>query len=104
MQLLICISAISQAPGAVSCDETDASSPIIVTWSSPDDKLNPANWSTARKMAITVLVSLIGLSVIAALAIDACGLPQYTEHFSTSKVVGSLATGESGSYPYRSLL
>lgn len=89
----------------VARDETDTSSPIIVTWSSPDDKLNPANWSTARKVAMTGLVSLIGLSVTAASAIDACGVPQYTEEFNTSEVVGSLATGESGPYSflYRSL-
>ncbi|KAK9364944.1 MFS general substrate transporter [Lipomyces kononenkoae] len=66
-----------------------------VNWSGPDDDLNPANFSVARKAFMTALVSLIGVSVTAASAIDACGIVEYTEEFKTSEVVGSLRTGSS---------
>ncbi|KAE8381342.1 MFS general substrate transporter [Aspergillus bertholletiae] len=75
---------------------TENSSPVptlIVDWSGPDDQLNPANWSVARKVFMTALVSLIAASVTAASAIDACGIVQYTEEFETSEVIASLATG-----------
>ncbi|KAF9888557.1 hypothetical protein FE257_008488 [Aspergillus nanangensis] len=48
---------------------------IMVDWASPDDPLNPANYS-------------VGPS-----AIDAAGVVQYSKEFNVSGVVGSLATG-----------
>lgn len=43
---------------------------------------------------MTFLVSLLAFSVTAASSIDACGVPQYSEDFNVSEVVGSLATGK----------
>lgn len=68
---------------------------IIVGWDGKSDPLNPANYSTPRKLSMTLLVSLIAVSVTAASAIDACGVKQYSEYFDVSEVVGSLATGKS---------
>ncbi|KAE8388617.1 major facilitator superfamily domain-containing protein [Aspergillus alliaceus] len=76
----------------VSSDETSCDSVIHVGWAGPDDKLNPVNWSVARKVFMTVLVSLIGVCVTAASTIDAAGVSQYIEEFNTSEVVGSLTT------------
>ncbi|KAL4901483.1 hypothetical protein BDW74DRAFT_181774 [Aspergillus multicolor] len=66
--------------------------PILVDWDGPDDPFNPANQSTAKKLVMTLLVSLIALAVTAASAIDACGVRDYSAHFQVSEVVGSLAT------------
>lgn len=70
---------------------------ILVQWSEFDADLNPANFSHTMKVALTAFVSLIGMCVTAASAIDACGLKQYTEEFQVREVVGSLATGK---WPY----
>jgi hypothetical protein len=48
----------------------------------------------ARKVFITSLVSLIGMSVVAAAGIVAVGTPQYSDEFGVSTVVGSLASGK----------
>ena len=82
-------------PPAVS----DENGVIVVGWDGQDDPLNPANQSTARKLFMTLLVSLIALSVTAASAIDACGVREYSEYFQISEVVGSLATGTSSLRP-----
>ncbi|KAE8380073.1 MFS general substrate transporter [Aspergillus bertholletiae] len=82
----------AQPSPKASCDEAESDSIIHVGWSGSDDKLNPANWSVARKVCITALVSLIGISVTATSAIDAAGLSQYIEEFNTREVVGSLTT------------
>jgi hypothetical protein len=66
---------------------------ILVGWDGKDDPLNPANCSVARKLFMTILVSLIAMTVTAASAIDACGVEQYSEYYHVSEVVGSLATG-----------
>ncbi|GES61322.1 major facilitator superfamily domain, general substrate transporter [Aspergillus terreus] len=71
----------------------DADQPILVGWSGENDPLNPANYSTPRKVFMTLLVSLLAISVTAASSIDACGVLQYSEDFHVSDVVGSLATG-----------
>ena len=63
-------------------------------WDSHDDHLNPASQSVSRKLVMTLLVSLLAFSVTAASAIDASGVPQYSEYFNVSEVVGSLATGK----------
>ncbi|KAE8360843.1 MFS general substrate transporter [Aspergillus caelatus] len=91
---LSCHPVSTQTPAGM--PSTESSSPVptvIVDWSGPDDQLNPANWSVARKAFMTALVSLIASSVTAASAIDACGIVPYTEEFETSEVVASLATG-----------
>ncbi|RAL15222.1 MFS transporter [Aspergillus homomorphus CBS 101889] len=72
----------------------DASCDVIaVGWDGPDDPLKPANMSVQRKLALTLLVSLIAVAVTATSAIDACGLREYSKDFQISEVVGSLATG-----------
>ncbi|KAJ5231826.1 Major facilitator superfamily domain general substrate transporter [Penicillium citrinum] len=80
-----------KGPSAQAIAEND--SLIMVGWDGPDDPLNPANASVARKLFMTFLVSLIAISVTAASAIDASGVLQYSEYFHVSDVVGSLATG-----------
>ncbi|KAH8424655.1 MFS transporter [Aspergillus melleus] len=74
-------------------DSTSLNDPIFVGWEGPNDPLNPANQSIARKICMTLLVSLIAFAVTAASAIDACGVREYSEYFHVSEVVGSLATG-----------
>lgn len=66
---------------------------ILVGWDGPDDPLNPRNKSVLQKLCMTWFVSLIGVAVTAASAIDACGLTVYSDYFGVSEVVGSLATG-----------
>ena len=66
---------------------------ILVDWNEKDDHLSPARQSVARRMSMTLLVSLIALAVTAASAIDACGVREYSEYFQVSELVGSLATG-----------
>lgn len=75
-------------------DDNSNEALIMVGWDGPEDPLNPANASVARKLIMTFLVSLIAISVTAASAIDASGVLQYSEYFNVSDVVGSLATGK----------
>ncbi|BCS05482.1 uncharacterized protein AKAW2_81283S [Aspergillus luchuensis] len=84
---------ISAQPSGASDENPSGESIIYVHWSSADDKLNPANFSIVRKAVLTAFVSLIGVSVTAASAIDAVGLPQYAAEFRTTEVVGGLTTG-----------
>ena len=78
--------------GDGSSASTDA--PIIVGWAGEDDSQNPQNFSLPKKLFITVLVTLIGSSVVGAGAIDAVGNPQYSAHWGVSTVVGALASGK----------
>ncbi|PYI01191.1 MFS general substrate transporter [Aspergillus sclerotiicarbonarius CBS 121057] len=64
----------------------------VVQWDEYDAHLNPRQYSPWRKAAMTALVSLIGLSCTAASAIDSAGVPQYSEYWGVSPVVGSLTT------------
>lgn len=66
---------------------------ILVGWDGPDDPLNPRNKTVLQKLCMTWFVSLIGVAVTAASAIDACGVTVYSDYFEVSEVVGSLATG-----------
>lgn len=85
---------ISTQSNGANFDENPSDESIIyVHWSCDDDKLNPANFSIARKAILTAFVSLIGVCVTAASAIDAVGLPQYAAEFRTTEVVGGLTTG-----------
>lgn len=70
------------------------SSLILVGWAGEDDPLNPANFSMFKKIFITVMVTLIGLTVIATAGIDAVGNPQYSAEWGVSTVVGALASGK----------
>lgn len=66
---------------------------ILVHWTTTDLHLNPTNYSYTKKVVLTAFVSLIGVCVTAASAIDARGLPQYTADFQVKEVVGSLTIG-----------
>lgn len=66
---------------------------VVVSWDDYDIHLSPRQYSPQRKAWMTVLVALIGLSCTAASAIDSAGVPQISEHWGVSKVVGSLVTG-----------
>ncbi|RKK63884.1 putative efflux pump kojT, partial [Fusarium oxysporum] len=66
---------------------------LLVTWEGPDDKLNPRNWSLAKRLAITVQISILALFVIAASATDIAVLPQAAAELGVSEVAESLATG-----------
>ncbi|KAI3023743.1 hypothetical protein CBS147347_6550 [Aspergillus niger] len=65
---------------------------VVVSWDDYDIHLSPRQYSPQRKAWMTVLVALIGLSCTAASAIDSAGVPQISEHWGVSKVVGSLVT------------
>lgn len=58
-----------------------------------DAHLNPRGYNPWRKAAMTFLVAMVGLSCTAASAIDSAGVPQYSEYFVVSHVVGSLTVG-----------
>jgi hypothetical protein len=67
---------------------------FVVDWEGPHDRLNPHNWSTPRKVGVTLQISLIGFFLTAASGIDATVLPQAAADLHVSQVAESLATGE----------
>lgn len=76
------------------------SDPIfVVNWQGEDDPLNPRNWSIARRVVVTIQVSLISAAVVIASSIDATALPQAADEFGVSHVVESMATGMSSRDP-----
>lgn len=66
---------------------------FIVGWNGPNDPQNPRNYSVASRLTATLLVSALGWIVGAASSINSGVLPQNTEAFHVSDVVGSLVTG-----------
>jgi hypothetical protein len=70
---------------------------FIVGWNGPNDPENPVNYSFASRLTATLLVSALGWIVGAASSINSGVLPQNTEAFHVSDVVGSLVTGISRS-------
>jgi hypothetical protein len=66
---------------------------FIVGWENEIDPLNPRNFSYARRMVATLLVTALAFIVGAASAIQSGVLPQITETYHVSEVVGSLVTG-----------
>lgn len=77
--------------------QLDSSNPnshvFVVGWESEDDPLNPRNFSYTRRMVATLLVTALAFIVGAASAIESGVLPQITETYGVSEVVGSLVTG-----------
>jgi len=62
-----------------------------VTWSGPDDKENPKNWSYAMKWVVTTLVSLISFVTTFSSSSIAPALPQIASEFHiTTQVEQSL--------------
>ena len=86
-------------PGIEIQKQLDASSPnshiFVVGWEGENDPLNPYNFSYARRMVATLLVTALAFIVGAASAIESGVLPQITEAYGVSEVVGSLVTGKS---------
>ena len=68
---------------------------FVVNWEGPDDPLDPHNWSVARRIGVTLQISIIALFVGAASGIDATVLPQASKSLGVSEVAESLATGMS---------
>lgn len=66
---------------------------ILVNWQGTDDPLNPDDFSFAKRMGATLVVSGLASMVGAASSIDAAVLPQSSAEFHVSEVAGSLATG-----------
>jgi hypothetical protein len=79
-------------------NESESGHVFVVDWEGHRDPLKPHNWSTAKRMWATVVVSFVAISGTAASSIDAAVLPQYAEYFGISEVAGSLATGKFLSY------
>ncbi|KAK2774665.1 major facilitator superfamily transporter [Colletotrichum kahawae] len=66
---------------------------FVVGWAGPDDPLDPHNWSLARRIGVTLQISVIALFVGAASGIDATVLPQAAKDLGVSEVAESMATG-----------
>ncbi|OGE54577.1 hypothetical protein PENARI_c006G07523 [Penicillium arizonense] len=66
---------------------------FVVGWEDENDPLNPRNHSTTSRMVATLLVTALAFIVGAASAIESGVLPQITETYHVSEVVGSLVTG-----------
>lgn len=66
---------------------------FVVGWAGPDDPLNPHNWPVAKRIRVTLQISMIAFFVGIASGIDATVLPQAAREFGVSEVAESLATG-----------
>lgn len=66
---------------------------FVVGWEDENDPLNPRNYSLTRRLIATLIVSALAFIVGAASSINSGVLPQITEAFHVSDVVGSLVTG-----------
>lgn len=65
--------------------ETTQTASLLVTWDSPDDPLNPYNWSQPRKWALTLLLSLGGLVTLMASTMMAPALAAIANDLGTSQ-------------------
>ncbi|TDZ17026.1 putative efflux pump kojT [Colletotrichum orbiculare MAFF 240422] len=74
-------------------DEGHGGRVFVVGWAGPDDPLDPHNWPVAKRIGVTLQISVIALFVGAASGIDATILPQAAAEFGVSEVAESLATG-----------
>ncbi|KAK2045660.1 major facilitator superfamily transporter [Colletotrichum somersetense] len=66
---------------------------FVVGWAGPDDPLDPHNWPTAKRIGVTLQISMIALFVGAASGVDATVVPQAARALGVSEVAESLATG-----------
>jgi hypothetical protein len=73
--------------------EGKGSKVFVVDWEGERDALNPRNWSLARRLGMTMVVSAIAFVVGVASAVDTAVLPQASADFGVSDVVESLAAG-----------
>ncbi|OHE90837.1 major facilitator superfamily transporter [Colletotrichum orchidophilum] len=74
-------------------DEGHGGRVFVVGWAGPADPLDPHNWPIAKRIGVTLQISLIALFVGSASGIDATVLPQAARALGVSKVAESLATG-----------
>ncbi|GKT53089.1 major facilitator superfamily transporter [Colletotrichum tofieldiae] len=74
-------------------DEGHGGRVFVVGWAGPDDPLDPHNWPTAKRIGVTLQISMIALFVGAASGIDATVLPQAARALGVGEVAESLATG-----------
>lgn len=77
---------------------------FIVGWQDENDPQNPRNYPFSSRFIATLLVSALAWIVGAASSINSGVLPQTTETFHVSDVVGSLDTGNSPPSPLPTLL
>ena len=77
-----------------STKEGNKGSQVFVVGWTYNDRFDPHNWSTARRIFCTLIVALIGFVVMASSAIDSAVAPQAAAALHVSGVVESLATGE----------
>lgn len=80
-------------------DEGHEGRVFVVGWAGPHDALDPHNWSTMKRIGVTLQISVIALFVGAASGIDATVLPQASREFGVSEVAESLATGMFYTHP-----
>ncbi|KAL2013984.1 hypothetical protein VTN00DRAFT_1509 [Thermoascus crustaceus] len=66
---------------------------FVVSYEGDKDPMNPRNWPFAKRLACTLVISLIGGVVGFASSIDSAALPQGMEAFGVSDVAEFLATG-----------
>ncbi|KID72156.1 uncharacterized protein G6M90_00g027980 [Metarhizium brunneum] len=73
--------------------DAESSLLFIVTWASDQDAENPRNFSMARRLIATLLVSILGCVVGVASSVYSGVAPQNAEAFGVSEVAASLVTG-----------
>ncbi|KAF6804021.1 MFS transporter [Colletotrichum sojae] len=66
---------------------------FVVGWAGPEDPLDPHNWPVAKRIGVTLQISVLAVFVGAASGIDATVLPQAAHHFGVSETAESMATG-----------
>lgn len=66
---------------------------FVVGWEGDGDPLCPRRWTAARRVGVTLQISLIAAGVGAASGIDATVLPQAARGLGVGEVAESLATG-----------
>ncbi|KAL9087530.1 MAG: hypothetical protein Q9165_006641 [Trypethelium subeluteriae] len=74
-------------------DSREPSTKIIVDWESKSDPLNPANYSTLKRVVSTLLVGLVGFVLQVGASIDSAVVSQAAESLGVSDVAESLVTG-----------
>lgn len=67
---------------------------FVVGWDGVNDPQHPRNYSVARRLTATLIVSALGFIVGAASSINSGVLPQNNAAFGISDVVGSLVDGK----------
>lgn len=66
---------------------------FVVGWEGDSDPLSPRNWSTPKRVGVTLQISAIAFAVCAASSIDAAVVPQAAAEFGISEVAETMATG-----------